>query len=200
MPKINEKLMQQNRQTIIESAKQLFNIYGYNSTSVNDIIKRANISKGKFYTYFDSKVDLFFCIINEVDKKIMYYGKDLLSSAHSQNPLSDYIEYRLRRFVENENRIRAKYTLEFFTSVTLSESQQQMYDTRYGEFSKDIKSIITYGQNIKLYKNDANVDPYIHVLMSCIDGLITLDTVLNQHINDEVIKTTIDIFTKYMKE
>ena len=58
---------------IIESASRIFTIYGYEETSINEICKMCNISKGKFYYYFNNKEDLFtaccahaYSIVNEI--------------------------------------------------------------------------------------------------------------------------------------
>lgn len=43
------------RNELIDCAQALFSSVGYEATTVADIIKRANISKGGFYHHFDSK-------------------------------------------------------------------------------------------------------------------------------------------------
>ena len=40
---------------IIETGYHLFNKNGYNGTGINDIIRQADIPKGSFYHYFESK-------------------------------------------------------------------------------------------------------------------------------------------------
>ena len=42
---------------LLERGIELLWSKGYNATSVNDIVKAANIPKGSFYFYFDSKED-----------------------------------------------------------------------------------------------------------------------------------------------
>lgn len=44
---------------IIESSSELFAAYGYDGTSISEICKAGNISKGRFYYYFSDKEDLF---------------------------------------------------------------------------------------------------------------------------------------------
>jgi AcrR family transcriptional regulator len=43
---------------IIEAARELFDRHGYHSTSVNDIIAEAGVSKPTFYVHFPSKEEL----------------------------------------------------------------------------------------------------------------------------------------------
>lgn len=38
-----------------KNARELFRKYGYNKTSVNELVKESNISKATFYKYFESK-------------------------------------------------------------------------------------------------------------------------------------------------
>lgn len=47
--------MKDRKQIVIESTLQLFTEKGYQHTSVQDILDKANISKGTFYNYFSSK-------------------------------------------------------------------------------------------------------------------------------------------------
>lgn len=46
------------RNEILDAAQQLFARKGYDQTSVQDVLDAAGISKGAFYHYFDSKVEV----------------------------------------------------------------------------------------------------------------------------------------------
>ena len=48
-----EELSKQSR--ILHSAIALFSKYGIEDTSVNDIVKYAQVAKGTFYTYYKDK-------------------------------------------------------------------------------------------------------------------------------------------------
>jgi TetR/AcrR family transcriptional regulator, transcriptional repressor for nem operon len=47
------------RARIIQSARQLFNKYGFDNVSLAQIMARAGLTHGGFYSYFDSKSDLY---------------------------------------------------------------------------------------------------------------------------------------------
>ena len=53
-----EELSKQSR--ILHSAIALFSKYGIEDTSVNDIVKYAQVAKGTFYTYYKDKNELNF--------------------------------------------------------------------------------------------------------------------------------------------
>ena len=53
-----KELRDASRQKILESSLELFGTKGYKSTTIADIVKKAGISKGLIYHYFDSKEDI----------------------------------------------------------------------------------------------------------------------------------------------
>jgi len=55
---------QERRQQIIEAAKQVFADAGYHGASINAIIERAEIARGTFYLYFESKSAVFDSILD----------------------------------------------------------------------------------------------------------------------------------------
>jgi TetR/AcrR family transcriptional repressor of nem operon len=46
------------REKILQAAGALFHEFGYNGTSVQDIVRKAGVPKGSFYNYFKSKEEL----------------------------------------------------------------------------------------------------------------------------------------------
>lgn len=67
MPRTEEQfkeIRENKRKQIMDSAIELFAEKGFDSTSINMIAKRASISKGLIYNYFDSKEDLIKVIIH----------------------------------------------------------------------------------------------------------------------------------------
>lgn len=50
---------EQVKEKIIESARRLFNRRGFNAVSIDDIMADAGLTRGSFYTYFDSKSELY---------------------------------------------------------------------------------------------------------------------------------------------
>jgi len=199
MPKINDEQRNENMKMIIGVAEKLFFERGYNMTSVNDIIKEAQISKGRFYIYFESKEDLFFHIIMGVDRQIIHFGKDMSASDRQGGNLGNYIRYRLERYYEEENRKRAKYTVEFWSSILLKGKYKRMLYSRYENFVSDIKTVIQVSQQKVELKKLQDIDAYIHVLMATIDGLIFMDTVLEKPINEKTIDEAIKVFTNYLE-
>lgn len=69
-PEQFEKIREEKRKQIMDTALELFSKEGYYSTSISKIASKAGISKGLMYNYFESKEDL---VVN-----ILRQGMDIL--------------------------------------------------------------------------------------------------------------------------
>ena len=47
------------RQKILRSARRLFNRHGFDAVSIDDVMADAGLTRGSFYSYFESKGDLY---------------------------------------------------------------------------------------------------------------------------------------------
>jgi len=80
---------------ILEKGAQLIRRNGFNNTGLNEILKAADVPKGSFYYYFDSKEDFGLKLIEYLHRHISksFYG--YLSKGSDTPPLD-----RLRTFFE----------------------------------------------------------------------------------------------------
>ncbi len=54
------------RDQILNAAARLMHVQGYQSTSLDDVLRESGVSKGNFYYYFKSKEDLGYAIIDRI--------------------------------------------------------------------------------------------------------------------------------------
>lgn len=73
-PKTNRGL--QTRNKLLRSAEHIFGKNGYHNTSIIEITQRAGVSLGNFYTYFESKYQIFECLIWEMQSELIELIKD----------------------------------------------------------------------------------------------------------------------------
>lgn len=57
--------MNNRKKQVLQAALELFNEKGFQDTSIQDILKQANISKGTFYNYFPSKNECLIAILEQ---------------------------------------------------------------------------------------------------------------------------------------
>jgi len=67
-------LPSEKRARVADAAIEEFSLQGYGGGSISAIVARAGISKGSFYQYFDSKIDLFRWLVLEhaVERKLAF--------------------------------------------------------------------------------------------------------------------------------
>ena len=66
----NRAIREERKQSIMDSALQLFAENGFENTSIENIAKHAAISQGLVYSYFESKDDLLYQILTSGMQKI----------------------------------------------------------------------------------------------------------------------------------
>ncbi|MFT3746514.1 MAG: TetR/AcrR family transcriptional regulator [Pyrinomonadaceae bacterium] len=64
MPKLSEAAIRGKKDTIEDAARELFIKQGFHATSMRDIAKRAEVSLGNLYNYYETKDSIFESIID----------------------------------------------------------------------------------------------------------------------------------------
>jgi len=92
---------------IVDSARRLFNRHGFDSVSVDQIMAGAGLTRGGFYSYFDSKSDLYAevlgCFFTDPDWKNCWEGVevDIASSQAAPQVVRAYLSQQHFDDVEN---------------------------------------------------------------------------------------------------
>jgi AcrR family transcriptional regulator len=84
------------RQKLLSVAERVFERRGFLDTRVADIAKEARVSHGTFYTYFDSKNDIF----REVAERVVGEMYVALDTATSEEGASDLIRAANKVFID----------------------------------------------------------------------------------------------------
>jgi TetR/AcrR family transcriptional regulator, transcriptional repressor for nem operon len=93
------------KEKIVHESLKLFSLKGFESASLQDILKAAGTSKGGFYNHFQSKEDLFFNVIEEARK--IWREKNLAGLDKIQQPVEKIkkllINFKSRYLMDSEN-------------------------------------------------------------------------------------------------
>jgi TetR/AcrR family transcriptional regulator, transcriptional repressor of aconitase len=68
------------RKQIIDAASSCFAEYGYDKTTFDDVAKKAGISRTLIYTYFKTKQEFFFTMMDEKHKNYLRQSQEVLDS------------------------------------------------------------------------------------------------------------------------
>jgi AcrR family transcriptional regulator len=198
MPKLSEEKWKAKKDEIIKVSFELFFLKGYSSVSVNDIIKEAKISKGGFYTYFKSKQEVFVAIVKKSDDKKVNVIKQLSKEMTATEKISSYIYARLSSFLDEENRKWVKFANEFWSSVNGDAELTQMANERFNTFFSDIESILREGIEAGEFSSLIDINSFVYLMMSTIDGIAFMASVMKQPLTEEKILVSIDVLVNYL--
>jgi AcrR family transcriptional regulator len=77
------------RQKIIDAAKSLIADIGYEATTTTAIVKRAGISHGSIYNYFNNRWEIFYSIQEELYENLYSYTKESIDKTLEQQSTVD---------------------------------------------------------------------------------------------------------------
>lgn len=104
LPRERYKKGEQSRCAILEAAKELIARKGFSAISLDDVLKAAAVTKGKFFHHFSSKDDLFVQLLSHFinDREILHYDQ-LLEGRESESPFANLI-FLVDRMIEWHSR------------------------------------------------------------------------------------------------
>lgn len=140
-PKSEEQLeeIRHNRsQSIIQAALKLFAEEGFSNTTVSQIAREANISKGLIYNYFNSKDHLLRVVIQEGFKKMPLY----FETPKTENEAREKLELLLDSLLESATNDRIFW--KFYAELLLQLIRDEKLAARYEEeFNLYIQIFVT---------------------------------------------------------
>lgn len=83
MGKVDEN-KKKKKETLFNSAYELFTTKGINSTAISDIVEKAGVAKGTFYLYFKDKYDIRNKLIAHKTHELFHEAKLALDAEHIQ--------------------------------------------------------------------------------------------------------------------
>lgn len=97
-----KKITNQTKGRIVSAAWQLFYQYGYNNTTIDDIVELSQTSKGSFYHYFGSKDDLLGSLSYLFDEK---YEELMETMDPMLSPIEKLLKMNQELFLMIENTV-----------------------------------------------------------------------------------------------
>lgn len=70
MPKLTERVLEENQVHIEEAALRVFTRQGFHGTSVREIAAEAGVSLGNLYNYYKTKEDIFESLVKRFDQRM----------------------------------------------------------------------------------------------------------------------------------
>lgn len=130
MGKLSVEKKEAKKDKIIEKSMELFREKGYHTTKVEEITKALGISKGNFYTYFGSKEEVLYEILNIMkNEKIRMLG-EINTDKAPKEVLKDFIEDYKR------------YVFKYLKKVTLQNMDSFLKDEKVVKYIVEMQDIL----------------------------------------------------------
>ncbi len=197
MPKISPHQKEARIQKILDSAYEVFGQNGYTETSIDDIVRHSGVSKGGIYTYFPTKESILLEIAERRFIARSALVESLKSCKRASEKIERYILWVLGHIGEEDYGKHTRFTFEFWTVLTRNEANKHLPLERYEKFEKDLSALIQSGVDAGEFRSDLNVAHAVLHLLSGLDGMGFMGTVMGVSIARSAIEEFVDLYLNY---
>lgn len=161
-------LKREKQKEIINTAIKEFVQSGFKKASTNEIVQRANISKGSLFNYFNSKKDLYLYLID--------YGSQIIKDLNNQIDLSESDVFkRIEKIGLQKFYVQQRYpqVFDFLVSTKQEESPevkviiQQKLDPLYDQSMNKLYEDIDYSK----FRKEIDIEKAIEILTWTMFGI-----------------------------
>ncbi|MBQ9757357.1 MAG: TetR/AcrR family transcriptional regulator [Clostridia bacterium] len=165
MSKKNEK---NTKGKIINAAWDLFYEQGYENTTVEEIIKKSQTSKGSFYHYFEGKDALLGSLSYIFDEEYEKLQDSLPDDMSSYDKLL-YLNSEL--FAVIEDRIDIDLLTRLYSTQLVTRGEKHLLDSKR-LYYKLLRKIVSDGQKSGEFTTDMTVNEIVKIYAMCERALI----------------------------
>lgn len=161
-------LEQEKRDRIINAAMGEFSAKGFKNASTNEIVKKAEISKGALFHYFSSKLDLFAFLYR--------YSMDLFLETIEPylDNMSDDVFERWIEFATLKLRVAAQHPdmSDFMLNAFRDDAKeaQELLKGEFERFSGDFTNKIYDGLDFSRFKPDVDTQKALQMIWWILEG------------------------------
>lgn len=136
---------------LLDVSLEVFAKNGYHQTRISDIIAAANVARGTFYLYFESKSAIFLELLARLLSKLRasVVGVDLSRSA---SPVREQLEASVRRILETIAQNRRLTAIVIREAVGLDAEVDSKLEEFYGSLLDYIRDALAQGQRMGIVR------------------------------------------------
>jgi AcrR family transcriptional regulator len=146
-----QRLRELRRAQVLDAARRLFAEGGYHATSVNDIIVAADIARGTFYLYFESKRAVFAELLDRFFETVARAVRRIEVGPDAATPLDQMLE-NLRRIFAVLDRERPMARILTRAATGIDEEFDQKVADFYGRVAALIEAGLRLGMEMGLVR------------------------------------------------
>ena len=175
MGKLSVEKKEAKKDKIIEKSMELFCEKGYYATKVEEITKALGISKGNFYTYFGSKEEVLYEILNIMKNERIKMLEEIDTDKAPKEVLRDFIEDYSQIFFKYLKRVNLKNIDSFLKDKKIVNHMEEVLDILVKFLKKNIIERIEGSQN-----KEYNLEFIIDFILMSMDGFFLDESLIEE--------------------
>ncbi len=177
MPRVSQDHLDNRRRQILDAARRCFVKNGFHSTSMQDVLREANLSAGALYRYFSSKDEIIAAIATEAMASIA--GAFAAVTQADPPPLRDVFAEVLRRAeVLDEEQDVARMIVQVWGEALRSPALGDLLGTGIRGVLKSVVRLIEQYQESGVIDPAADPESVARVLISVLPGYLVQRAIL----------------------
>lgn len=160
---------QETKKKIFETAESLFAKYGYHKVTIDDIVEKAGVSKGAFYTHFSSKDQVIVEQFNHLETRYKEWLDDLPADMTAMEKLKSFSKMAVET---DEMSGRATFRVLYQSQLGPDEKTSPFISSRTLYLYNILDSIIAEGQKNGEIRDDMNSWQMTNVAIRCFRGAV----------------------------
>jgi AcrR family transcriptional regulator len=171
-PKVPDTYKEEKRAALLQSALACFAEQGYQTTTIDDIVRHAGVSKGMIYNYFPSKEEIYLQLLQEQTDSVFGELKAQFVRFGSAQEKLRILLMRFREIPLSLNRQRAMAVhLEFTLYCARHEELAQLMVRRYERFISFLSDILEEGKASGEFSKEFDATTFAAVFWALRDGI-----------------------------
>ena len=175
MGKLSVEKKEAKKDKIIEKSMELFCEKGYYATKVEEITKALGISKGNFYTYFGSKEEVLYEILNIMKNERIKMLEEIDTNKAPKEVLRDFIEDYSQIFFKYLKRVNLKNIDSFLKDEKVVNYMEEVQGILTEFLKKNIIEKIEGSQN-----KEYNLKFIIDFILMSMDGFFLDESLIEE--------------------
>ena len=175
MGKLSVEKKEAKKDKIIEKSMELFCEKGYYATKVEEITKALGISKGNFYTYFSSKEEVLYEILNIMKNERIKMLEKIDTDKAPKEVLRDFIEDYSQIFFKYLKRVNLKNIDSFLKDEKVVNYMEEVQGILTEFLKKNIIERIEGSQN-----KEYNLRFIIDFILMSMDGFFLDESLIEE--------------------
>lgn len=195
MPRVSDEHLAARRRQILDAARRCFVTKGLHNTSMQDLIREADLSVGAVYRYFKSKTDIVAAIADEVIGML----DARLASAPTGSPPSLYeaMEHVLRTIDKELGPEGAfRVGLQVWAEAVIDPAIADIVAPRYLELRARLRGFAAHARDVGELPADTDLDATAATLLSLVTGYALQRTLVGSPGLDEYLVGVRSLLTR----